>query len=640
MPVQTPDITVTPYTSTVPLVQTPPAEIDAQTRPAGPLPGQFGAKGTGMLAIGDAITKGILAGHQAKMERKQREAQTTIAAADAAAKAAYDKYQETLAAAGGNVNDPGAKAAYNAYTGVFNQGKEAKAKFIMPEDGGKGHKGDKKKGVPGLGGIKEFFAANPHIVPSIALMTMQPEPPAPTAGTTRQVQETAAAKFDMDTAQFAENQKKKYAAGTPIYGHLSEEEVAALPADAKKGYDDWLAAKAYITPANRSGALTTYLDANGNPYKAYPGEEHPGDRPYVPGLNRTAKPGSYEEFANGVHAQYGVKPGQPVPPELDKYIHDLWSWKQGQQTSSTSSSTVDVSGDRTTHNTVSRGTPPPKPPAGYQPAEVSGQGGMQPPPAGQTFVTPSFKGKDVPGMVSQGNIDIGNRPIVKNPDGTSSTVFSMSFGTDQGEVLVPGVGDGTTYPLRKLTPQEALDQYKKTGNYLGIFKDPKSANAYAEQLHEDQERGNRPGSRLSAPPKTTPSTRGERSGGIAPPPGHMTRTAAERTQKVDTEKFDRYAKAQAAYDKTVTDAQKALGKDPDKGGIDQAEFARRKQAAYNELKQAHAGIEQWYNAQVHDIGGTVPADLKVTVQTPNGPQTFTFKDKKSAEAFKREAGIP
>jgi hypothetical protein len=105
------------------------------------------------------------------------------------------------------------------------------------------------------------------------------------------------------------------------------------------------------------------------------------------------------------------------------------------------------------------------------------------PPA---FVSQSYPDGHVPGMERPGNVDIANRPIIKNPDGSSSTVFSMSFDVDGKEVLVPGVGDGKTYPLRKLTTQEALDQYKKTGKQLGVFNSPKEADAYAEKLHEDQ----------------------------------------------------------------------------------------------------------------------------------------------------------
>ena len=81
-----------------------------------------------------------------------------------------------------------------------------------------------------------------------------------------------------------------------------------------------------------------------------------------------------------------------------------------------------------------------------------------------------------------GNIDLTNRPRVKNADGSVSTVRSVSFGTDQGEVLLPTVMDNGTV----VSDQEALANYQRTGKHLGIFKSPDEANAYAEWLHNQQ----------------------------------------------------------------------------------------------------------------------------------------------------------
>lgn len=145
--------------------------------------------------------------------------------------------------------------------------------------------------------------------------------------------------------------------------------------------------------------------------------------------------------------------------------------------------------------------------------------GMTAPVAAPLLVTQSFGNDPVPGMTAKGNADLAKTDNIDNGDGTHSSTFSMSFGTDKGEVLVPGVGDGKTYPKRQLrvlytlpdgsqkwavpgnqphnwiaperpTPQnnEALNQYQKTGKNYGTFEDEKAADAYGKKLHEDQEK--------------------------------------------------------------------------------------------------------------------------------------------------------
>jgi len=86
------------------------------------------------------------------------------------------------------------------------------------------------------------------------------------------------------------------------------------------------------------------------------------------------------------------------------------------------------------------------------------------------------------GMVSPGTIDINNRPVVKNHDGSISTVRSMSFNDGQGEVLIP-----TVVGKRVVSEQEAIDHYYRTGQHLGVFETPEAATDYANHLHLQQE---------------------------------------------------------------------------------------------------------------------------------------------------------
>jgi hypothetical protein len=88
----------------------------------------------------------------------------------------------------------------------------------------------------------------------------------------------------------------------------------------------------------------------------------------------------------------------------------------------------------------------------------------------------------VRGLLIVGNIDLANRPIHANSDGSISTVRSLSIGTDEGEVLIPTVAPNGAL----LSDEEAIELYLRTRQHLGVFADVESATEYAETLHLQQ----------------------------------------------------------------------------------------------------------------------------------------------------------
>ena len=84
-------------------------------------------------------------------------------------------------------------------------------------------------------------------------------------------------------------------------------------------------------------------------------------------------------------------------------------------------------------------------------------------------------------LLEPGNIDLKKRPKVKNKDGSTSTVRSITIEVDGHHILIP-----TVIGNQVVSNEEAIRHFKQTSQHLGIYKTPEAAQKAAEQLHKDQ----------------------------------------------------------------------------------------------------------------------------------------------------------
>lgn len=177
--------------------------------------------------------------------------------------------------------------------------------------------------------------------------------------------------------------------------------------------------------------------------------------------------------------------------------------------------------------------------------------------------TPKIKG-----LVAPGNVPIWNRPTVKNDDGTVSSEFSTSFIDENKnspyfgkEVLVPTVVDGKFLtPDGKKPPvgsqaehdmtERARTHYEQTGQHLGVFDSPQSADKYAAQLHSRGERA-----RPDAAAYQTPAQRKQQAQqDAARKKAELAVAAAGEPPTADPKKLLADARAQVAAQRARIDA--------------------------------------------------------------------------------------
>lgn len=97
-------------------------------------------------------------------------------------------------------------------------------------------------------------------------------------------------------------------------------------------------------------------------------------------------------------------------------------------------------------------------------------------PGKQTEVVPPSNG-----LLTPGNINLNNRPRVNNPDGSYSTVRTITADIDGKTVLLPTVING-----KIVSNQEAIQHYKQTGEHMGIFNSQQAADQYDQNMHKQQ----------------------------------------------------------------------------------------------------------------------------------------------------------
>jgi len=85
------------------------------------------------------------------------------------------------------------------------------------------------------------------------------------------------------------------------------------------------------------------------------------------------------------------------------------------------------------------------------------------------------------GLISKGNINLDNLKSLKNEDGTTSSVSTMTAEFDGKTYLLPTVVDG-----KRLSQDEAVENFKSTRNHLGIFQSLQDADLYDEELHKSK----------------------------------------------------------------------------------------------------------------------------------------------------------
>lgn len=465
MPVQNDPFQITPYQSSVPLVQIPPEAIESASRPAAPLQGEFGKKGTSGLAIGDALMKGFIQGHQQKAERNFQQANAEFASGSAQLAAAKSTYQQAIDSGQAKPNDPN-DPAFKAY-------QEAAAPILaklqpltVQQKQSKGQGGDKKgEKKPAFSNFKDFFAANPHIIPSLAMMAMTPQPLGKTQEGQQQVQNLESQKLGNQQQQqqlVAAKQKQDDLNFVAMHQSLSDEQIKALPADEQKQ----LAASKYRLEQTQlpKEKFSTWQSAEGNQFVVLPAGEQPppGFKPYEKLPTNESQTNMYYDAAARA---WGTTRDKLSVQQLE-YVDAMRARTKAQSSGQTTYTytTTDVNGD---HHSVTKKVSDPLPtPAGLAPLPdrvfSDAQGGMPPPPAAQQGAKPVDGGISKPPTASAAPTGTKTQGIAPPPQGTKTAKTGITPPPGGKQTALTASVTRQAVTKQQEGYQKAEDAYTKT----------------------------------------------------------------------------------------------------------------------------------------------------------------------------------
>lgn len=236
---------------------------------------------------------------------------------------------------------------------------------------------------------------------------------------------------------------------------------------------------------------------------------------------------------------------------------------------------------------------------------------IPPPPPGYVLQPPqadTMAATHPAGLIAPGNIDLSKRPIVRNADGSYSTVRSISIDQDGHSYLIPTVvGD------RVVSNDDAIKHFQQTGENLGQFKTWQDADAYAKTLHDQQaaEYDQQAAGTQSSPPAGHAM---EQAPGAAatippPPPGYVLQQGQSSAAVPDY--GDQWTPAQKALAAREAANGQAL-MNPPQGGDLLANIKNAYQAMGHHLANLPLGLSQLVGHGITSAADAVlPADSSI-----------------------------